>query len=314
MEIKDLRMIAVAGTHGKTNTTAMVAWALEQADIPVSYSIGARIPFGPFGKYDESSKYFIYEADEFDRNFLQYSPAISIVTNIAFDHPDTYVDQIDYDSAFAHFINKSDSVYIYADDFNGAGDRIHVFGKDDDESTTKLAGKYIRQNARLVLEMLHGEFGIEYQAAANYLNNFPGTSRRMEKLSENLYSDYAHHPDEIRATIQMASEINDSVVAIYQPHQNIRQHEVMDSYTDCFEGTKNIYWLPTYLSRENEELDILTPDELIEGLTNRNIAHPADMNKDLLSAIKQHISEGSLVVGMSAGNLDHWLRSNFEKN
>ena len=146
---------------------------------------------------------------------------------------------------------------------------------------------------------------------ADYINNFPGTARRMEKLTEGLYTDYAHHPEEIAATVEMAMEMSDKVIVVYQPHQNIRQHEIMDAYTDCFEGTNRLYWLPTYMSREDPSLDTLSPDQLMENLTNRQVAEAAELNDDLVQKIRGHIADGALVVGMAAGDLDAWLRDNF---
>lgn len=307
----ELEMIAIAGTHGKTNTTAMVAWCLQQAGIPVSYSIGAQLPNGPFGKYEKGSRYFVYEADEFDRNFLQYKPAISIVTNIDYDHPDTYADQADYDMAYAQFIQQSQRVYVYSDAFNAPVEHVHSLEKDEDESSTTIPGKYIRQNARLVLEMLAREFDVPMIEAVDSINNFPGTSRRMEQLVEGLYSDYAHHPSEIVATIETGIEIADEVVVVYQPHQNIRQHEILDSYTDCFEGANHVYWLPTYLSREDPSLDVLSPDALIVHLTNKEAVTVSEMNDALKVAIQKHLASGAIVIAMTAGNLDAWLRETF---
>src|SRR5579862_3150986 len=71
---KNLKLIAIAGTHGKTTATAMVIWLLKQLDIPVSYSVGGKINFGEMGVFDPASKYFVYEADEYDRNFLSFFP------------------------------------------------------------------------------------------------------------------------------------------------------------------------------------------------------------------------------------------------
>jgi len=306
-----LEMIAIAGTHGKTNTTAMAVWSLQQAGIPVSYSIGATVSFGPFGKYDPESRYFVYEADEFDRNFLQYSPAISIITNIDYDHPDTYSDQADYDMAFASFVSQSSKIYAYSDSLGMASDQIHLLEKDDQESSTNIPGVYIRQNARLLLEMLVNDFEVEESTAIEYINSFPGASRRMEKITDQLYSDYAHHPDEIKATIAAGLELSDSVVAVYQPHQNIRQHEVIDAYTDSFEAASKIYWLPTYLSREDPDLDVLTPKDLIKELHNSGAVEIVKMDDALANSIRQHIDDGELVICMAAGDLDPWVRQNF---
>ena len=87
---KGLKMIAVAGTHGKTTTTAMIIWALKQLGIPASYLVGTTLSWDDSGKYQPESQYFIYEADEYDRNFLMYHPYISAITCIDYDHPDIY--------------------------------------------------------------------------------------------------------------------------------------------------------------------------------------------------------------------------------
>src|SRR5690606_25419386 len=94
------------------------------------------------------------------------------------------------------------------------------------------------------------------------LSSFPGTNRRFEKLAENLYTDYGHHPEEIAATLQLAREASEDIVLVYQPHQNWRQHFIRDQYTDQFELAGTTYWLPTYLTRENPDQEILTPEEL----------------------------------------------------
>ncbi len=311
LEQQDLRMIAIAGTHGKTNTTAMTIWCLQQAGIPLSYSVGTRIPFGEYGKYEEHSRYFVYEADEFDRNFLQFKPAISLVLNIEYDHPDTYPSQTDYDMAFAQFIEQSDRTYLYNDSFEGEHERVTKLEKNQAEDSTSIPGVYIRQNARLLQEMLLREFDVPMTDSADYIAAYPGSSRRMEQLRPNLYSDYAHHPDEIKATVELGLELSDDVVVIYQPHQNVRQHEIIDTYTNCFEGARKVYWLPTYLSRENQSLDILTPEQLTEGLSNRNSVEICDMDDALVESIQNELDAGAIVIGMAAGDFDHWLRENF---
>ena len=143
---------------------------------------------------------------------------------------------------------------------------------------------------------------------SDILSSFPGTDRRFEKLADNLYSDYGHHPAEIAATLQMAREMSEHVVLVYQPHQNIRQHELRDEYTNQFELAEEIYWLPTYLSREDPNLPILAPEDLIQNITNRNHVHVAEFNGELWDIIQQARAEGKLVLGMGAGAIDGWLR------
>jgi UDP-N-acetylmuramate--alanine ligase len=103
---KNLKLIAISGTHGKTTTTGMIVWSLLQQNVPVSYSVGTTLSFGPSGAFNPESEYFIYECDEFDRNFLHFSPYLSLITSLDYDHPDTYPTESDYKAAFRSFINQ----------------------------------------------------------------------------------------------------------------------------------------------------------------------------------------------------------------
>ena len=108
--------------------------------------------------------------------------------------------------------------------------------------------------------------------------------------------------------MQLARELSDHVVLVYQPHQNVRQHEIRDQYTNQFELADEIYWLPTYLSREDPNLPILQPADLIKNITNIDSVHIADFNDELWNNIQKARSEGKLVLGMGAGKIDGWLR------
>ncbi|MNH58487.1 UDP-N-acetylmuramate--L-alanine ligase [compost metagenome] len=308
---KNLKLIAIAGTHGKTTTTGMFVWALKQLNIPVSYSVGTTLSFGASGKFDPASEYFVYECDEFDRNFLHFSPFLSLVTSIDYDHPDTYPTEADYKSSFRQFIHQSERAILWQKDADFIQSRYpNAWSLQEDEAADlSLPGAHNRKNATLVLKALE-RLGLGENRENRYaLEDFPGTNRRFEKLADNLYSDYGHHPVEIAATLQMAREISDHVVLVYQPHQNVRQHEVRSQYTDQFELADEIYWLPTYLSREDPHLEILTPEQLISNLTNPGDVHIADFNEKLWTAIEQARAENKLVLGMGAGSIDAWLRT-----
>ena len=306
---KNLKLIAVAGTHGKTTTTGMMVWTLQQLGIPVSYSVGTTLSFGPSGKFDPASEYFVYECDEFDRNFLHFQPHLSLITSIDYDHPDTYPTEQEYLQAFGQFIDQSKQTIMWTHDTHGITLPSSTWQLQDNEAVTiPLAGAHNRRNATLVLK------GIEYlnlpaTAPAAALAQFPGTNRRFEKLADNLYSDYGHHPVEIAATLQMARELSDHVVLVYQPHQNVRQHEVRDQYTDAaFQNAEEIYWLPTYLSREDPKLQVLTPEQLTEPLGTARLSL-SELNDNLWTTIQTHRQAGHLVLCMGAGSIDSWLRS-----
>ncbi|USN96696.1 MAG: hypothetical protein H6797_00635 [Candidatus Nomurabacteria bacterium] len=304
---KDLKLIAVAGTHGKTTTTAMAVWTFKHLNIPVSYSVGTTLSFGPSGHYEPGSQYFIYECDEFDRNFLHFRPYLSLITSLDYDHPDTYPTSESYRAAFQEFVVQSDFTILWQDDAKKLGQPQNTWALSDSNiANVTLAGKHNRQNASLVVKAIE-RLGIDGDATGA-LNNFPGTDRRFEQILPNLYSDYGHHPTEIKATIQMARELNDDVVLVYQPHQNMRQYSLVDQYTDCFEGTSEVYWLPTYLTREDKDQPVLTPAELAVNVTNRHALHQAELNDNLWWYIQELRDRGALVLCMGAGSIDEWLR------
>ena len=315
IEDKKLKLIAIAGTHGKTTTTGMMIWAMQQLDVPVSYSIGTTISFGPSGKFDPSSQYFVYECDEFDRNFLNFQPYLSIITSVDYDHPDTYPEPSDYLGAFRQFATKSQHIVAWSDQHGELFDHLpqsKMFNKNDANIDLKLAGIHNRCNATLVQKALV-ELGFKSDTD-DILSSFPGVNRRFEKLADNLYSDYGHHPVEIAATLQMARELSKHIVLVYQPHQNIRQHEIKDDYTDQFKLAEKVYWLPTYLSREDKNLAILEPRDLIKNITNVDDVHIAELDNKLWNTIQSARDEGRLVLCMGAGSIDGWLRDKLKTN
>jgi UDP-N-acetylmuramate--alanine ligase len=144
--------------------------------------------------------------------------------------------------------------------------------------------------------------------AADGINKFPGTDRRFEQLAPNLYSDYGHTPTEIAATLQLAHELSDHVVLVYQPHQNVRQHEIQSQYVDeIFTAASHVYWLPTYLTREDPALETLTPEQLTSHLNPEKLS-VTELDEGLWQTINSLRAEGTLVLLMGAGTIDGWAR------
>lgn len=311
------KLIAVSGTHGKTTTTGMLVWLFQKLGVPASYSVGTTISFGPSGRFDPKATFFLYEADEYDRNMLHFKPHASILTSLDYDHPDIYPTPDDYKQAFRDFIAQSDQTYLWHKDqlYLDLPDSATLHGADKVAlpSPITLGGEHNRQNATLAVLCVATLLGRDLTEVITAINDFPGTGRRFEKLAKNLYTDYAHHPAEIAVTLQHARELSRKVVAVYQPHQNIRQHEIADDYKDCFKQAAHVYWLPTYLSREDPKLATLTPQQLIARLDDPSIAEPADMDDSLLAHIQTALNEGALVICMGAGTIDSWIRSNQQK-
>jgi UDP-N-acetylmuramate-alanine ligase len=151
-----------------------------------------------------------------------------------------------------------------------------------------------------------------------HMSAFPGLQRRMELLAPNLYSDYAHTPEKIRGAmsvaLEMAADHDQNLIVIYEPLTNRRQHFMIDDYKDCFAGAAKVYWIPSYLAREDPNQRVIPPSELITHLSDPTIASPAERDDDLKRTIGSHLAKGDMVVGMAGGgggSLDDWLRANF---
>ena len=298
-----LKIVAVAGTHGKTTTTALIAWASLQLGLPAAYLVGSTLPFGEAGAYTPDSEFLIYEADEYDRNFLKFYPWLSVITTVSYDHPDIYPTRADYQAAFEKFMAQSKQV---------------ILEPTADIPEPELAGEKRRYDAKLAISavlLMCEEVGkdVSLDEIIKIINQFPGVGRRFERIASGVYSDYGHHPEEIEATVEVAREEAErtgrkGVVVVYEPHQNTRQHEVIDGYRKVFEGASHIFWLPTYLTRENPDLKVLSPIDFIAKLSNSADAEPAEVGRELKQKLLSYLKDNYLLLFMSAGPLDKWVR------
>lgn len=323
LQDKKLKLLAIAGTHGKSTTTAMTIWLCKELGLPLSYSVGAKISFGDMGHYDEQSEYFVYEADEFDRNFLSFEPHLSLITGVTWDHHEIFPTREDYQEAFKEFISQSNQTYVWQEDFEylGLGEASNIQTLDSAEEKLNMLtipGKYSRLDAWLVIQGIHSITGEPVDKLVEIMNRFPGLQRRMEQIIPNLYSDYAHTPEKIRGgmsvALEMAEKNNQSLVIVYEPLTNRRQHYMIDDYKDCFAGASKVYWIPSYLAREDPNQRIIPPSEMISHLSDPSIATPLERDAELKKVIKQHLDAGDMVVGMAGGggdSLDEWLRKEF---
>lgn len=332
-----LKMVAIAGTHGKTTTTAMIVYTALSLGLPVSYLVGTTLSFAEAGKYNPQSEFLVYEADEYDRNFLHFYPWLSVITTISYDHPDVYPTRLAYMQAFKKFEGQSENI-IRGRGTEGAAVMTENAETIDLSKKFKLAGEARRYDANLalqaILEMVEEvdktvadenllENGKSYAGRQidealiiEILDSFPGVGRRFEKIADGIYTDYGHHPEEIAATIELAKEEAkrlgmNGVVAVYEPHQNTRQHEIFDDYKKVFLGIERLFWLPTYLVRENPELKVIEPQEFINNLENKEVGEPAEIGEDLADKLKKLREEGNLILLMTAGPADAWLREIF---
>jgi UDP-N-acetylmuramate--alanine ligase len=313
-----LKLIAIAGTHGKTTTTAMMIWLMGRLE-PISYSVGAKIPFGDMGHFDKKSRYFIYECDEFDKNFLAFHPYISLITGIDWDHHEVYPTKKSYRDAFEQFMGQSELNVIWQSDTDktAGGDNNHEILDDKDRliNTLSLPGEVNLRDAFQVIKAAQKLTGKPWDKLARTMNEFPGVSRRFEKITGNLYSDYAHTIPKIKGCLQLAREVSDSIVVVYEPLTNRRQHFIQNEYKSLFKGVKKLYWVPSYLAREDPAQQVIQPEEFIEAIQQPQEKEPAALDEKLKESIRKHLDLGDTVVCLSGGgggSLDEWVRKEFE--
>ena len=321
---KNLNLVAVAGTHGKSTTTAMIIWLFKQCKVPIGYNVGAKMAFGDMGEFAEGSEYFVYECDEFDRNFLAFEPSLSVISGVSWDHHDIYPTREEYQAAFRDFIAQSRHTLLWQEDADYLGlepstdltiepsDNRHI-------DTITLKGRYNRLDAWLAVQTVHRITKRPLEDLLKHIDGFPGLQRRMEQIIPNLYSDYAHTVDKIRGAMsaarEMADETGQDLVVVYEGLHNKRQHFIMHDYKDVFDGAAQVYWVPSYLAREDPSQRIIPPAELITNLSDPTIAVPAELDDDLKRTIQSHLTKGDMVVAMSGGggnSLDEWLRKEFQ--
>lgn len=302
-----LNLVAIAGTHGKTTTTAMLIWVAKQLKQKINYLVGTTLGWAPSSHFTKDAKYLVYEADEYDRAFLRFWPKIAALTKIDYDHQDIYPTKEDYKTAFRQFEQQSEKI-------------IRLEDEQKNSSKFNLVGELRRQDAALALATAKEMFPeLSETEIIEALNCFPGAGRRFEEIAPGVISDYAHHPSEIKMSVEMAHELKQkggyrALAIIYEPHQNARQIAMKDAYKEVFMGVDKIFWLETFLTREEPEQRILSQQELIDTLANKEVAEAAKMDATLAQKLKALQEKGWLIVLLSAGPADSWLRRvDFEK-
>jgi UDP-N-acetylmuramate--alanine ligase len=327
LDDKNLKLVAIAGTHGKTTTTAMTTWLFKQLDLPISYLLPAKTSFADMGEYNEASRYFIYEADEFDRNFLAFQPHCSLISGVSWDHHEIFKTREDYQDAFREFMEQSKLSFIWTEDAQYLGleplstSSLKVLDSSDKHiEGLELLGHYNRLDAWLSVMAVHNLTDAPIDKLTEIMNRFPGLSRRMEMIAPNLYSDYAHTPEKIKGAMSVASELaaekGQALVVVYEPLTNRRQHYIINEYKDSFDDASKLYWVPSYLAREDQSQRIISPSELIKHLDDPSIAEAMERGDNLKQAISTHLDQGDMVVaiaGGGGGSLDDWIRQEFKK-
>jgi len=313
--------IAVAGTHGKTTTTAMVGAIFSAAGYDPTMLVGSLIRHddGPTNFVFGNSAYFVVEADEYRRSFLCLRPNILIITNIEADHLDYYTDLADIQSAFrelAQAVPEDGAIIARASDPNTAPvlenvsahviDYPHVALRDIE---LPVPGAHNVSNAYAASVAAEIE-GIPDEVIADALRSFKGTWRRFELLGTaqngaKVYDDYAHHPTEVRATLAAFRETypDARIVVAFQPHLFSRTKAFLSDFGASLSGADAVIVAPIYAAREEDTGDISAADVAQSIRDEGGTAHTAQSLDEVITLLRNEDTSGAVLVVMGAGNI-----------
>ena len=322
---RDRNVIAVAGTHGKTTTTAMIAWALEGTGRPFGFFVGGELPgLGPDGQSANAGWAaegpIVVEADESDGSFLRLEPAVAVITNIEMDHHANWAGMSELEAAFSNFAGKARSVVLPADDpvcerLAPEGAEVVRFSETDPgpvELELKVPGRHNLLNARAALAALMAA-GEEPDACVAALRSFPGVGRRLEykgeALGASVYDDYAHHPTEVAASIEALRSLGDGrVVVVFQPHLFSRTKAFAGDFGRALAGADRIVVMDVYPAREVPEgpLEGVSGLDVLRATADHGAGRQTVWAPDLESArraVERLVEPGAIVVTMGAGDV-----------
>lgn len=301
--------LAVAGSHGKTTTSALLTYALKKLGVNPFGVVGSVVPqFGGNAHIGSSdSEYLVVEADEYQNHFLDLNIGAGIILNIDYDHPDFFQTPEDYYQAFINFIDRipfEKPIIINGDDENIKNnvlpyikyqDREFIrfgLGQGNDITLDKdrnvvikgviykpldlsIPGNHNRLNALSCVGILY-KLGFDIDQSIESLSGFRGTKRRLEHKGSNdkgiLIDDYAHHPTEILAGIQALRETypDYAIHCIFQPHTFSRTSLLLQDFALALSHADYVYLLPIYASARENKSSVSSKD-MMKFFTNNKV-------------------------------------------
>ncbi|MEJ6748830.1 MAG: UDP-N-acetylmuramate--L-alanine ligase [Flavobacteriales bacterium] len=330
--------IAVAGTHGKTTTSTMIAHVLHNSDVDCTAFLG-----GISSNYNSNlvlgsvKSIIVVEADEFDRSFLTLSPDVAIITSVDADHLDIYKTKENLLSAFTDFTNKIktggtlyleaniDSTFVVRDDItilkyssnltsdctalnissftNNMLFDVEINNELISQFKLNMGGEYNVSNA-LVSIAVAKQLGVNNICLLDGMSSFKGIKRRFEThiLSEKIIyiDDYAHHPKEITETIQAVKKMypNKKITVLFQPHLYSRTNDFMNEFAVALSLCNHLILLDIYAAREQP----------INGVSSEVLAEKCNVNKIQLCSLNDVVKllegeEVELLLTLGAGDI-----------
>ena len=341
------RLVAVAGTHGKTTTTSMISAILLDAGLDPTFVVGGVIAGLGTNARAGAGNLFVLEADEYERTFLSLLPEVAVILNVEHDHPDCYPSFEDVEQAFAEFAEQvsDDGLLVVCVDNPAArsigerrqarGGKVAFYGLGSDatwraeELRPNFAGgtDFLAVRGQEVLGLvrmrLPGRHNVSDAMAAiavtqlldvpfkdvrAALTAFQGVERRFEIKGTvdgvTVVDDYAHHPTEIRATLDTARYRfeNRALWAVWQPHTYSRVKALKQDFLSALETADHVIVLPVYASRERDTLGIESAD-IVAQFSHGDVCHAVSL-KAAVAMLRQRVRSGDVVIIMGAGDSD----------
>lgn len=335
------RVVAVAGAHGKTTSTAMIVTAMLALDADPSFVNGGVIRSLGVSAATGTGDVFVVEADESDGSFLLYDTTIALITNVDPDHLDHYGSEEAFEEAFVTFARTaSERVVISSDDPRAVsvttrlGDRsVLTFGQHpdadirlhsiDSAATVAFTLRYLDADYRTRLRVagLHnatnaaGAFGVlvslgfEPQAALDAIALFDGTERRFELRGSvrgvRVYDDFAHHPTEIRAALSGARAVvgQGRLIPIFQPHLYSRTKQMAAEFAETFETLADVtIVVPIYGARQDPEPGV-TGELITTRFHDQSRVRYFDEWQDAVDYAASIARDGDFVIPMGGGDI-----------
>ncbi|MBI5400780.1 MAG: UDP-N-acetylmuramate--L-alanine ligase [Candidatus Yonathbacteria bacterium] len=315
---RGMRTVAVAGTHGKTTTTAMIAEILVGAKLLPTVIMGSFLKKSGSNFISGTSNIFVVEACEYKRSFLNLMPEILVITNIDNDHLDYYGTIEGVQKAFAEFAEKvpahgaivcDPSDTLVAPVLTKAVARIVDYSLGSSTPKLAVSVEHNIKNAKAALAVTR-LFGVQEDEAVRLLAEFQGTWRRMEykgKLASGalVYDDYAHHPTEIKATLQgfRAKYPESRIRVIFQPHLYSRTKLLLNDFAQSFTDADEVIVAPIYAAREANDPEISAEILAWEIAKHHSTARVGGDFSDIEKYLRDTVVAGDVIITMGAGDI-----------
>lgn len=337
--------IAVSGTHGKTTTTSMIATIFNSAGLDPTVLVGGELESIGGNTLLGKGKHLITEACEYKDSFLSFQPNCAIILNIEEDHLDYFKDLediVDSFTSFAQKIPKNGHLILNHDDYptmrliNHVNCHVVTFGFHEEAT---FSARHVRfdENGNACFELFHGDkslctiglripgkhnvlnalaaiatahtLGVSTEEIAKALLSFVNAKRRFEiigvKKGITLIDDYAHHPNEVKATLNAAANYpHKRIIGVFQPHTYTRTRELLDEFSRAFGGCDHLILADIYAAREVDLGQIHTQDlaRLIEA-QNLSVTYLPTFDA-IVDYLKVFLRPDDLLICMGAGNIN----------